>query len=320
VEKLLIRASRLVVRRKPMKNCKSILCVVLGFALACAVAATAGDAPKLTFTFSKANVPGAMQTGPSGINNAGVMVGGYVDKNSVSHGYILNGKKLTTLDDPKAMAGTTGPENLNLNGAISVVGVYNNSSGNTVGFLYKNGKYTDIPGPAGAVSSVASGINDKGAIVGDYVDSDGRTHGFLLKGKKYTTLDEPAAFGTTAASGINNAGWIVLWYVDQQGLVESAITKDNGITYTPPIDVPLAVDSYASDLNSVGDVTYFWVDSAGVGRGALLHAGKYYKVNYPKAIYTYAGGINDKRTIVGGYQVKSKNGHPPVSGFEATYG
>jgi hypothetical protein len=124
-----------------MTNCKSILCV-LGVALACAVADTAADTPKLTFTFTKANVPGAMQTGPSGINNAGVMVGGYVDKNSVSHGYILNGKKLTTLDDPKAMAGTTVPENLNPNGAISVVGVYNNSSGNTVGFLYKNGKYT----------------------------------------------------------------------------------------------------------------------------------------------------------------------------------
>jgi hypothetical protein len=77
-----------------MTNFKSILCV-LGFALACAVADTAADTPKLTFTFTKANVPGAMQTGPSGINNAGVMVGGYVDKNSVSHGYILNGKKLT---------------------------------------------------------------------------------------------------------------------------------------------------------------------------------------------------------------------------------
>jgi hypothetical protein len=300
-----------------MTNCKSIMCV-LGVALACAIAATAADAPRLTLTFSKANVPGAMQTGPSGINNAGVIVGGYVDKSSVSHGYILNGKKLTTLDDPKAMAGTTGPENLNPNGAISVVGVYNNSSGNSVGFLYKNGKYTDIPGPAGAVSSLASGINDKGAIVGDYVDRNGRTHGFLLKGKNYTTLDEPAAFGTTAASGINNAGWIVLWFVNQQGLVESAITKDNGNTYAQ-INVPLAVDSYASDLNSAGDVTYFWVDSAGVGHGSLLHAGKYYKVDYPKAIYTYAGGINDRQTLVGGYQTKSKNGHPPLLGFKATY-
>ena len=51
----------------------------------------------------------------------------------------------------------------------------------------------------------------------------------------------------------------------------------------------------------------------------LLHAGKYYKVNYPKAIYTYAGGINDQRTLVGGYQLKSKNGHPPLSGFKTTY-
>jgi hypothetical protein len=296
-----------------MNNCKLILCLV-GLAIACTVPAIAGDAPKLTFTFTKANVPGAMQSGSSGINNAGVMVGGYVDKNSVSHGYILKGKKLTTLDDPKAMPGTTGAENLNPNGAISVVGVYNNSTGNTVGFLYKNGKYTDIPGPAGAVSSLASGINDKGAIVGDYVDSNGRTHGFLLKGKKYTTLDEPAAFGTTAASGINNAGWIVLTYVDQQGLVESAITKDNGNTYTR-INVPLAAASYASDLNNAGDVTYFWLDSGGVGRGALLHAGKYYKLNYPKAIYTYAGGINDQRVLVGGYRLKSKN----PSGFKATY-
>lgn len=300
-----------------MKNCKSIMCV-LGFALACAVAATAADAPKLTFAFSKANVPGAMQTGPSGINNIGVTVGSYVDENSVSHGYILNGKKLTTLDDPKGLPGSTVAENLNPDGAISVVGVYNNSSGNSVGFLYKNGKYTDIPGPTGAVSSVASGINDNGAIVGDYVDTNGKTHGFLLKGKKYTTLDVPTAFGTTAASGINKAGWIALWWMDQRGLIESSITKDNGKTYHD-IDVPLAADSYASDLNSAGDVTYFWVDSAGVGHGALLHAGKYYKVNYPKAIYTYAGGINDQRTLVGGYQTKSKNGHPPLLGFKATY-
>ena len=296
-----------------MTNCKSILCV-LGVALACAVAATAADAPTLTFAFTKANVPGAMQTGPSGINNAGVMVGGYVDKNSVSHGYILEGKKLTTLDDPKAMAGTTGPENLNPDGAISVVGVYNNSSGNSVGFLYKNGKYTDIPGPTGAVSSVASGINDKGAIVGDYVDTSGRTHGFLLKGKKYTTLDAPAAFGTTAAAGINKAGWIVLWWKDQRGLIESSITKDNGKTYHT-IDVPTAAYSYASDLNNAGDVTYYWIDSAGRAHGALLHAGKYYKFDYPDAVFTYAGGINDKRNIVGGYT--KTNGR--LSGFKATY-
>jgi hypothetical protein len=60
-----------------MKNCKSILCL-LALALAfTVVAATAADAPPLTFTFVKASVPGAMSTSPGGINNAGMSVGGY---------------------------------------------------------------------------------------------------------------------------------------------------------------------------------------------------------------------------------------------------
>jgi hypothetical protein len=174
-----------------MKNYKFML-RVLGFALACTVGAAAGDAPKLTFTFTKANIPGALQTHTYGVNNAGVMVGAYRDKSS-GHGYILNGKKLTNLDDPKAQPGSTIANGLNPNGAISVVGGYNTPDGVPVGFLYKNGKYTDIPGPEGALQSFANSINDSGAIVGWYVDSSDVMHGFLLKGEKYTTLDVPGA-------------------------------------------------------------------------------------------------------------------------------
>jgi hypothetical protein len=105
-----------------MKNCKPILCL-LGFALACTVAVTAADAPKLTFKFAKANVPGALQTHTYGVNDAGVTVGDYQGK-STSGGYVLNGKKLTTLNDPNAQQGTIA-NGLNPNGAISVVGVYN---------------------------------------------------------------------------------------------------------------------------------------------------------------------------------------------------
>src|SRR5579863_872444 len=180
-----------------MKNCKSMLCVV-GFALACSIHASAGDAPKLTFTFTKANIPGALQTYTYGVNNAGVMVGSYRDK-STGHGYILNGKKLTKLDDPKGQSGSTIANGLNPNGAISVVGVYSTGSGTTVGFLYKNGKYTDIPGPTGTRQSSANSINDAGAIVGSSVDANDVMHGFLLKGEKYTTLDVPGATEGTAA-------------------------------------------------------------------------------------------------------------------------
>jgi uncharacterized membrane protein len=295
-----------------MMNCKSMLCV-LGCALMCSVHASAGDAPKLTFKFTKANIPGALQTYIYGVDNAGVMVGAYRDKSS-GHGYILNGKKLTKLDDPKGQPGSTIAYSLNPNGAISVVGAYSTASGTTVGFLYKNGKYTDIPGPTGTRQSSANSINDAGAIVGSYVDSNDVMHGFLLKGEKYTTLDLPGATEGTGATGINTRGWIVLYGYNSTGAA-SALTKNNGKTYLP-INVPGAAASFANDLDSAGDVVYQWFDSRHVSHGALLQAGKYYKFDYPKAVFTYGGGINDKSIIVGWYQISNTG---PVSGYKATY-
>jgi len=296
-----------------MRNCKSML-FALAFILVCTLVAAAGDAPPLTFKFSKASVPGAKMTEPGGINNAGVSVGLYTDSGGVQHGYILNGKKVTKLDDPKGKAGTTAGSNLNPDGAIAVVGSYvSATTGSSVAFLYKGGKYTDIPGPTGATQSFGSAINDTGAIVGYYVDASAVTHGFLLKGKKYTTLDVPGA-SATYATGINKSGKIVLFWTDSGGLVESALY--NGKTYKT-IDVPGAADSYALDLNAVGDVCFQWLDSSNLSHGALLHSGKYYKFDYPKSTATYGGGINDKNDIVGGYQTST--GGANWFGFKAVY-
>src|ERR1700719_2718123 len=103
-----------------MKNCKSILCV-LAFALAfTVVAAIAADAPPLTFTFTKASVPGATSTSAGGINNTGMSVGVYTDSSGASHGYILKGKTFKTLDDPKAKAGNTFGSNIQYNGTAVV--------------------------------------------------------------------------------------------------------------------------------------------------------------------------------------------------------
>jgi hypothetical protein len=296
-----------------MKNCKSMMCVLV-LVLTCAIAATAAEAPKLTFKFTKASVPGATLTEPGGINNAGVSVGLYVDSSGLEHGYILNGKKLTKLDDPNATSGTTAGSNVNPNGAISVVGSYSSSqTGASVGFVYKGGKYTDITGPAGAIGVTGSAINDTGAIVGSYADSNGVTHGYLLKGKKYTTLDPP---GTTytVATGINKSGKIVLFWLDSNGAYESSLY--NGKTYKT-INITGAPNSLALDLNAAGDVCYQWIDSGGVNHGALLHAGKYYKFDYPKSTGTYGGGINDKSNIVGGYQTSA--GGTNWFGYKATY-
>jgi len=296
-----------------MRNCKSIV-YVLAFILVCALVAAAGDAPSLTFKFSKADVPGATMTEPGGINNAGVTVGLYTDSGGLTHGYILKGKKLTKLDDPNAKAGATFGSNLNPDGAVSVVGSYtSNTTGASVAFLYKGGKYTDIPGPTGATQSFGSAINDSGAIVGYYVDGSGFVHGFLLKGKKYKTLDVPGATATYA-TGINKSGKIVLFWADSGGHIESALY--NGKTYKT-IDVPGATNTYALDLDAAGDVCFQWQDASNVNHGALLHSRKYYKFDYPKSTATYGGGINDKGNIVGGYQTSA--GGSNWFGFKAAY-
>jgi probable HAF family extracellular repeat protein len=296
-----------------MKNCKSML-YVLAFVLGCTILATAEDAPLLTFKYTKASVPGATMTEPGGINNAGVSAGLYTDSGGTQHGYILSGKKLTTLDDPNGSAGTTAGSNLNPDGAVTVVGSYTSSkTGSSVAFLYKAGKYTDVAGPKGAVGTFGSAINDSGAVVGYFTDSAGLTHGFLLKGKKYKTLDVPGA-AATYATGINKSGKIVLFWQDSNGVFESSLY--NGKTYKT-IDVPGASSSYSLDLNTAGDVCFEWLDSANVIHGALLHAGKYFKFDFPKSTATYGGGINDKGNIIGGYQTSA--GGTNWFGFKAAY-
>jgi len=284
-----------------MRNCKSMMCV-LTFILGCTIVAAAGEAPPLTFKFTKADVPGAKMTEPGGINNAGVTVGLYIDSAGVQHGYILNGKKVTKLDDPNGTAGTTAGSNLNPNGAITAVGSYTSKkTGGSVAFLYKGGKYTDVPGPKGATQSFGSAVNDSGAVVGYYLDTAGNTHGFLWKNKKYTTLNVPKALASYG-TGIDKNGNISLFWSDSAGLTESALY--NGKTYKT-INVPGASSSYALDLNTAGDVCYEWLDSSNVIHGALLHGGKYYKFDYPKSTATYGGGLNDKGNVTGGYQTLS---------------
>jgi uncharacterized membrane protein len=299
---------------KHYKAITSMLAFVLVFTVAVAIAA---DTPKLTFKFTKDNVPGARQTMPYGISNAGVTVGQYQDTSGVSHGYILNGKTLTALDDPNGSNTIAG--GLPYKGVIPVVGYYTNSAGAYVGFLYddKTKQFTDIPGPAGAIASGALGINDKGEIVGAYEDSSKVWHGFLLQGSNYATLDVPGAT-YTQADGINDRGHIVLMWTDSSGFTQSSLYKHKKYK---TIDVPGVQNSWAGGINNDDDVVFQWWGFTGLTQGALCtkcNSGgrKYYKFDYPKATQTYGWGINDKQTISGGYQPYSTTFY---SGYKATY-
>jgi uncharacterized membrane protein len=296
-------------------NCKSVLCV-LGCALSFTLVATAADRPPQTFTFKTANVPGAKQTTPFGINNNGVIVGQYEDQSGVFHGYILNGTTLTTVNDPHGT--NTSVNGIQYNGT-TVVGSYTNaSSGASRGFLYASGTFTDIPGPTGATASSAYGINDSGVIAGSYTNSSGVTQGFLLQGTTYTVLDAPNSSATFVA-GANDGGYAVV-----NGLYDGSDIPGpywwHGDHNYGWIMVPnAALGSEALGLNNAADggyVVFVWWDSSNLSHGSLLENNVYTTVNYPNAVQTYAGGINDNNTIVGGYQATTGGAY---SGFTATY-
>ena len=107
--------------------------------------AIAADAPKLTFKFTTIQLKGAQDTRVFGTNNAGVMVGAYVDSGGVDHGFMLKAGKVTTIDDPKG----TNTNCLGINTAGDVVGWYVASSGAAQGFLRHGLKFTNI-GPKGS--------------------------------------------------------------------------------------------------------------------------------------------------------------------------
>ena len=283
---------------------------ILGFLLVSILAVAASDAQGLTFKFQTFNVPGALESSAFGVNNAGVAVGYYVDQSRVMHGYIVQGRVLTTIDDPNGT--DTFCNNVNDQADFSVVGQYTNAGGAPVGFVYKDGQFTDIPGPAGAIGSSAVSINMAGDIVGYYLDSAGLAHGYLLRGGAYTTLDVPGAL-LTVATGINDHGTIVLYWLDAATFIESSLY--DGRVYST-INVPGAVSSYAYDLDNAGDVLYRWMDSALHNHGALRQAGHYQTFDVPKSTFTFPAGINDHQLIVGGYRAVPNGA---IRSFKAVY-
>jgi len=292
---------------------RSVLGVLLVLTFAIAVAA----APTLTFTFSdvKANKT-ALETDTYGVNNAGTIVGDYVDSASVQHGMILAGKKLTTINDKtcEAIAGTGGISFFGVNSAGTAVGWCTNAkTGLDQGLEYSAGKITVINYPKSNGTQL-SGINDKGEIVGLYLDSTNATHGFSLVGKKFTAINVKGGTNTVAW-GINNAGQITVYTTNSAGDFDSYLLTG---TKFKNIDNPKAKGGTGTIVHTPaptnGDIDGTYYNSAGTEMGWLLHKGKYYDVVDPGGT-TRADGLNDKSELVGRYGSGEFGG----TGFKATY-
>ena len=153
-------------------------------------------------------------TYPSAINNAGTVVGYYVDSSDAEHGFSWDGTSCTTLDYPDA----NGTVATGINDAGWMVGFYYDGSWVSHGFINKSGTFTSFDYPGGYYLAWPT-IDGLGRITGWYSSNSGGGYpqnGFLDEAGSsdpnsgsFSSISYPGATAWNQLNGINNNGQIV---------------------------------------------------------------------------------------------------------------
>jgi probable HAF family extracellular repeat protein len=257
-------------------QCLGVTCAAIALVLQTFASVAFGQA---TYTFSTIDVP--LPNGQLGftsladVNDEGQIVGGFTDSLLGPYGFLLNFKKKTrstAIRCGKDVVATE-PQSINRHGEIAGIATvvverikipqppFKIIITKTSGFFRdRTGKCSILDFP-GANLTEAIGINDDGQVVGDYSDANGIFHGFFWDNGQFITFDVPFPEATsTAPSGINNIGQRVGFYFD------------NNVTEQFP---------------------------NGHARGFLFDNGSFTRFDFPGAVETFPGDLNDEGQIIG---------------------
>jgi probable HAF family extracellular repeat protein len=147
-------------------------------------------------------------TVPYEVNDAGEVVGYFVDARNNFHGFsTYDGVTFNTVDFPGA--GTTP---FGLNNAGDIVGQWVDAQFKGHGFLLHGGQFTSFDFPL-AADTQPFGINDGGQIAGSFTDANGRLHGFIYASSTFYQVDVAGA-EQTELTRIKNNGDITGDYFD----------------------------------------------------------------------------------------------------------
>lgn len=227
--------------------------------------------------YTKIDYPGAVQTLAAAINDFGVITGGYVDTNGVTHGFVrlpLPRPIYLPVDHPNAVPSFD---------------------------------YDWEIGPG--LSTDTIGINDCGEFVGEYVDANQVGHGYIWRNGRFVRFDHPQAsgvpgfFGQTSLFRINNNGDLVGGYGNSP---DSTIPSQHGYLYSrgrfTAIDPPGSLFTQAFALNDRRDVGGFFYDANFIGHAYLWRNGQYTVFDIPGAVYiSTVATINNNGDYAGEY-------------------
>jgi len=207
-------------------------------------------------------VPGATESGATGINTSGQIVGFYTDSSMVAHGFVDTAGTFTDVDYPSA----TGTEVIGINDAGVMVGAYSDTSGNIHGFIDNGGTFTSLDYP-GASSTIGAGINSSGEIVGVWEDSMSNTYGFIDNGGVFTSLSFPLGYDTEAI-GVNNRGEIAGYYQDATSLYHGFIYSGGAFA---EVDVAGSSGTQLTRIKNQGAITGVFFDALTETHGMKGH-------------------------------------------------
>jgi hypothetical protein len=158
-------------------------------------------------TLVKVNYPGAINTGLTGINKWGSIVGYGQMSGSAQTGFKLVNGSYQKIAFPGFSSSTT-PMAISDTGVI--VGTYDVYSPTVHGFVFANGTYRKFDYPATNVNTYLYDVNASGEIVGDYLVNTSGTfaQGFIYKNGAFKTVNYPGATNTQVW-GLSNKGVIV---------------------------------------------------------------------------------------------------------------
>ncbi len=214
-----------------------------------------------------------------------------------------------TIDDPQDP--TT--EVLGINNLGKIVGYY--GDGPTDGFYAlapygpNNFKKIDYPG---AVSTVATAVNNSRAIAGWYQNNKGWIFGFILWEGIWTTYKDSHLRGSptqnTQIWGLSDDGLAVGFYRDSSG-TDHAFEMDETTGKFHGIFPPNAKNSAATGISGKGDVVGWLTLANGTYEGWLLKGGHYTVFSEPSGSQTQPYSVNWEDDIVGSYVDGSGNTH-----------
>ncbi len=227
-----------------------------------------------------------------------------------------------------------------INNAGLVTGYVTNADSTALtGFVYNSHTrvFTDVTGPAGAVSSYSTGVSDTGTVVGGYASAlSDQQRGFIYEAGNYTEFNVPGATDTTLrgisadaryltgvydwtygfifdrATGnlITIGSSMILQGINSHGVVAGSIRGAERMPFLYDLasqvrtDYDPTTDRYR-DVNDSGIVTGWGVRDRGgfgVGVGIVGSPGSMSELEVAGSFETTGLGINNAGTVVGGYE------------------